>query len=143
MPDFPKFLDLSSLFVALTGVLFGLWYPVIDAACSALRPPMYLNRADYIRELSRAIIGKSVPLFLFTTMYVVSLCGVMIRTYEASFFTLRPSAIAPVPTLFSLTYVLSVYLSFIAGCQLWRALLLWWQSDAGKEPTQPRITLLR
>lgn len=143
MPDYYKFLDLSALFVAIVSILFGLWHPFINNLIETSKPPQYRNRRSYIAAYQSAILSKSVPLTSFLLMYGFSLSGVFFITVAASSFTLRPGIIRPAPTIFCLTYLLTIYLLAVSAIQLLRLIHGWWAAGSDRPSGTARITLLR
>lgn len=143
MPDFSKFLDFSALFVAIASVLFGSWYGGLEQIAGKAKPPIYRNRKAYISELQSSLVSRSIPLTAFLLIYVFALSGALIATLRVSSLTLNPLAITPAPTLFCLTYALSVYLAIIAGTQLWRLFHAWWAAGQDRTDKEVRITFFR
>jgi hypothetical protein len=143
MPDFPSFLDLSNLFVAISGILFSAWYGDIERVLAEDKPLIYKNRKSYISRLVGTIISKSAALTLVILIYLVSLSGQLFLTISHSNLTINPSQIDPVLTLFCLTYWLSVYLFTFSAYQLFCLIGSWWRSGVDRPAGVPRITLLR
>ena len=142
LPDFAKFIDFSSLFVALTGLLFATWQPHFQELLSRPRPPLYLNRKAYILALQGGIISKALPLSGFLFAYVVSLSGVVLIVILETQFTLRPTLMDPAATLFMLTYWLAIFFFVLSVSALGRLTLAWWRAGSDKG-TEPRLTVLR
>lgn len=142
MPDISKFIDLSSLFVALNGLLFATWFPVLSDLTKTSRPPMYSNRKAYITAMWSGLVTRALPLFVFLAAYVISLSGVVWQLWCSSSVTLNPANVDPVRTLFALTYLLSIYLAIYAAYLLLSLLLRWWRAGEGRG-ANARITLLR
>lgn len=143
MPDFTKFLDLSALFVSICSILFGAWYSEINLTISKVKPLQYRNRKQYIEEVQAVFLTKSIPLFSFLSIYCLSLLGTVFRTVKSSEFTLDLTDINPSSTLFCLTYVLTLYLTALAGFQVLGLFSTWWGSGSDRPTDTPRITLLR
>lgn len=142
MPKINDFLDLSSLFVALMGVLFAVFQPVFDKHLTATRPDLYRNRKAYISGLARCLISRALPLSVFCLSYVFSLSGVIISVAKASFFTFNPLRIDPIATLFVLNYLLSIFIFILCMHATLCLATAWWNSDAGRQG-EPRITWFR
>lgn len=142
MPDFSKFIDFSSLFVALGGLLFATWHPVFQELLSKPRPPLYRNRKTYIKALASGLLSKAVPLTAFLLAYVVSLLGVALTVVSRTTFTLRPALIDPASTLFMLTYCLAVFLTVLTVWSLIELLVTWWKAGADRG-AEPKLTVLR
>lgn len=142
MPNFSEFIDFSSLFVALGGLLFATWHPVFQDLLSRPRPPLYRNRKAYITALASSIVSKALPLTIFLAAYVFSLLGVALDVTSHSELSLRPQSIDPTATLFMLTYWLALFLLSLASSALVRLVSAWVQ--AGKDRgSEPRLTWLR
>jgi hypothetical protein len=142
LPDFSKFIDFSSLFVALGGLLFATWHPLFQDLLSQPRPPLYLNRRTYITALGSGIISKAVPLAVFLLAYVISLLGVVLRVASLTEFTLNPASIDPAATLFMLTYGLASFLAILTVWVLGRLVVAWWKAGSDRG-TNPKLTVLR
>jgi hypothetical protein len=142
LPDFSKFIDFSSLFVALAGLLFATWQPHFQELLSTPRPPLYLNRKAYIHALQGSIVAKALPLSGFLLAYVVSLSGVATIVFLESHFTLRPTRMEPAATLFMLTYWLALFLFVLSVSTLERLTVAWWRAGSDRG-SAPRLTRLR
>ena len=142
LPDFSKFLDFSSLFVALIGLLFASWQPVFHQLLSTPRPPIYKNRKVYIHSISSALFSQSIPLMIFIFAYLISLSGIALKVAHGSELTIDPYAIEPALTLFALTYLLAIFLFGLTFVASFRLFLAWWRAGEDRG-TNPRVTLLR
>lgn len=142
LPDFSKFIDFSSLFVALGGLMFATWHPLFQDLVSKPRPQLYRNRKTYITALVSGIISKAIPLSGFLLAYVVSLAGVAMTVVSKTHFTISPASIDPPATLFMLTYSLAVFLTAISLWSLGSLVNAWWQAGKGRG-SEPRLTVFR
>jgi hypothetical protein len=142
LPDFSKFLDFSSLFVALIGMLFATWHPTFNALLQKPRPALYGNRKSYLEGLFWTTASQAIPLTMFILAYLVSLSGVFVQVISNSKFTLIPTTIDPAATLFMITYLLAAFLFILALTSSGKLFFSWW--SAGKDRgSSPRVTLLR
>lgn len=142
MTDFSKFLDLSSIFVAISGAIFAAFYTEFHSIINSPMPPLYRNRKSYIISVQNIIITKAIPLTIFLVVYIFALLGTAVKLWVGSKFTLSPFDIDPAATLFSITYLLSFYILLMSVIVTWRLLLAWFKAGRGRG-SDTRVTLLR
>lgn len=118
MPDFDKIANYSNLFAAMSAILFSVWYVEIDKVLDTEMPRIFDNRDSYRRSLMVTLISKSIPIVVILLAYIFCLFGPLSYVFWHFRLMLQPSKIESVPTLFVITYFLSLYFLIMSGHQL-------------------------
>ena len=110
-------LSAASLFLAVLGVLFALWYPEISKALELKIPAFKEDRAAPLRAIRAVYLSRVLPLSISAIIFSVVLIPDVWRITAISFFAYRADVLnalwsySAVETLFCCVFLLSLFLS--------------------------------
>lgn len=110
-------LSAASLFLAVLGVLFGLWYPEISKALEVKVPQFKEDRVAPRGAVLSVYVGRAVPLLISSTIFSLVLVPDVYEITASSLVAYRADLLSAlrnygaVETLFCCVFLMSLFLT--------------------------------